>query len=595
MSRRCQILIALGLGIAVLPWLQGPSWLQGSRGGEGGSVGKTIAAFTLKDTVGQSVSLSGAKDAKAVVVVFLGTQCPLSNQFLPRLAELHKEFAPKGVQFLGINANHQDSPSRIAEHAQKRELPFPVLRDEGNKLADQFGARRTPEAFVLDGQRVIRYQGRVDDQFGINVQRPAPTRRDLAEALQEVLAGNKVSVAATPVAGCIIGRAPRPKEDGKTTFAKHVAPILQKNCQDCHRPGQIGPMPLLTYDDAAPWSETIREVIEERRMPPWHADPRYGKFSNDRSLPADERQTLLAWIEQGAPRGDDKDLPPPRQFPEHWKIGKPDVIIHMPTEFDVPAQAPKRGVPYKHYSVETTFDEDKWVERAEAKPGAAEVVHHIIVFVVPPGEKYNPANDKTPVLCGLAPGELPFMGRPGEAKLVPKGARLVFQLHYTPNGKAQKDRSYIGLIFAKKPPEKEVITQPVFNAFFRIPPGDPNFRVEASFKFAKDGYVVGFMPHMHLRGKDFMFQAHYPDGKTETLLFVPKFNFGWQSVYRPDPPLSMPQGTKLHCIAHFDNSKDNPNNPDPNEAVRWGDQTWEEMMIGWVDFAYDRKPVGAEK
>ncbi len=554
--------------------------------------GDSIADFTLNNAGGSAVSLSQFKDKKAVVVLFLGTECPINNYFAPRLVELHKEFADQSVQFLGINSNRQDTAAEIAAHAKKYALPFPVLRDEHNVIADRFGAQRTPEAFVLDAERRIRYQGRIDDQYGIDIQRAKPTRRDLAEAIKEVLTGKEVAVRETKVAGCLIGRDSKTKADGAITFAKHVAPIFQKHCQECHRPGQIGPMALLSYDDAVSWAGMIHEVVSDGRMPPWHADPRFGKFLNDRSLPKHDRETLLAWIDQGMPRGQEKDDPPPRQFPQDWKIGKPDVIIHMPVEFDVPAQMPKNGVPYKHYTVQTDFDEDKWVERAEAKAGAPEVVHHMLVFIVPPGVRFVPGSPETPVLTGMAPGEQPFLLKPGVAKLIPKGSRLLFQMHYTPNGKAQKDRSSIGLVFAKAPPKIKVNTQPVFNLFFRIPAGADNYQVEATHTFAQDGYILGMMPHMHLRGKDFKIQAIYPDKREETLLYVPRFNFNWQVVFRPEPPLVMPKGTRIHCVAHFDNSKSNPNNPNPQAAVTWGDQTWQEMMIGWFDFAYDHKEEG---
>lgn len=552
-------------------------------------LGKTVADFHLKDAGGKVIALAHFKDKKAVVVLFLGTQCPINNLYMLRLGELHKEYAPRGVQFLAINANRQDTWEKIIDHGKKHALPFPVLRDEGNIVADRFGAQRTPEAFVLDGRNTIRYQGRIDDRFGFDVQRKEPTRHDLAEALQEVLAGKEVTVAQTKVAGCLIGRVPRTKEHGTITFAKHVAPLLQKHCQDCHRPGQVGPMPLVDYDDAVSWAAMVREVISDRRMPPWYADPRFGKFSNDRTMPDADRKTILAWIDLGMPRGDVKDLPAPRRFVEGWTIGTPDLVISLPSEVPVPAEMPPGGMGYKYFRVETNFDEDKWVERAEARPGATEVVHHILVFIVPPGKIFRPDNMSTPVLCGMAPGEQPLILQEGVAKHIPKGSRLIFQVHYTPNGKAQTDRSSIGMIFAKKPPQKVVYTQPVFNPLFRIPPHDAHFEVQSSYTFTKDGYVAGLMPHMHLRGKDFLIKAIYPDLKEETLLSVPRFNFNWQGVYRPVAPLPMPRGTKILCVAHFDNSRNNPNNPDPERAVYWGEQTWQEMMIGWIDFAFDRE------
>jgi peroxiredoxin len=581
LKRASALWIALGVFAAVCGLLP----FSGADTGPA-NLGKKMADFSLKDTQGKPVSLAMFKDRKAVVVVFTGTECPINNSYMPRLAELHQEYAPRGVQFLAVNANRQDDPRRVAEHARKNGVPFPVLKDEGNRVADQFAARRTPEAFVLDAERKVRYQGRIDDQFGVGYRRPKPTRRDLAAAIDEVLAGKEVSRPTTPVAGCRIARVNQLRKEGAVTFSKQVARILQNNCQECHRPGQIGPMPLLTYDDAVSWAETIREVVQDGRMPPWFADPRHGKFANDRRLSPEDRQTLLAWIDQGTPRGDDKDLPPPREFVAGWVIGKPDLVLTMPKTFEVPAKTPRYGVPYKYFTVETNFTEDRWVQRAEARPGATEVVHHIVVFIVPPGMTFNPDDPRFLALCGTAPGDMPLILPPFMAKKVPKGARLVFQMHYTPNGTAQTDRSSVGLIFAKEPPKWSVQTLPVFNFQFRIPPGNDNYQVESWYRFPEDGRIVGFMPHMHLRGKDFLYEAIFPDGKKETLLSVPRFNFNWQSVYRPLEPLAMAKGTRLHCIAHFDNSAKNPNNPDPTKAVFWGDQTWEEMMIGWVDLAF---------
>jgi hypothetical protein len=392
------------------------------------------------------------------------------------------------------------------------------------------------------------------------------------------------------VAGCLLGRAAKPKTDATVTYARHVSRIMQNHCQECHRPGQVGPMALLTYDDASAWAAMIREVVTDGRMPPWHADPRHGKFANDRSLPKQEKESLLAWIDQGCPKGDEKDLPPPRTFTKGWTIGEPDAVFTMPAEFEVPAETPKFGVPYQYFSVQTNFAEDRWVAQAEARAGAPEVVHHIIVFIVPPGEGFNPNTPAMRVLCGTAPGDMPFKAPAGMGKKIPAGSRLVFQMHYTPSGRKQKDRSSVGIVFARGPVERQILTMPVGNRFFRIPPGDENHKVESWWSFREDGQILSFMPHLHLRGKDFLYEVTYPDGKQETLLSIPRYNFNWQSVYRLQTPLKVPKGTRLHCVAHYDNSAKNPNNPDPTRTVTWGDQTWEEMMIGWIDFVYDRKP-----
>jgi peroxiredoxin len=549
------------------------------------SLGKKIGGFALKDQAGKEVALADFKDRKAVVVLFIGTECPINNAYMAVLVGLDKEYVGKGVQFLAINPNTQDSAEEIARHAKKHGIPFPVLKDEKCSVADGFGAQRTPEAFVLDGEGIVRYHGRIDDQFGIGYQRARPTRRDLAMAIDEVLAGKAVSVATTPVAGCLIGRDVQPRPDGNVTFAKHVSRLVQKHCQECHRPGMIGPMALLTYDDVKYWSGMIREVIEDRRMPPWHADPKHGKFANDRSLPKEDRDVLLAWIDQGCPRGDDRDLPPPRQFSSsEWMIGKPDVIFTMPREFRVPAQA-ARGVPYQYYFVPTNFTEDRWVQAVEAKPGNRAVVHHILVSArtLARGNSGDGIGDG--LLVAQAPGELPTVLPDGAAKKIPKGAVLVFQMHYTPNGTEQSDRSSVGIIFAKQPPKYEVRTRAISNNRLAIPPGDASHKVTSRSTFSSDTMLMSLLPHMHLRGKSFDYRIVYPDGKEEVLLSVPRYDFSWQANYRLANPLRMPAGSRIECTAHFDNSAGNPNNPDPSITVRWGDQTWHEMMIGFVDYA----------
>lgn len=552
---------------------------------------KKIANFSGTDPrTGKTVTRADFKDRKAVVVVFLGTECPINNQFIPRLVEFQNEFGKQGVQVLGINANLQDTPDRVVSHAKKFEINFPVLKDTGSAAADQFGAQRTPEAFVLDASGVVRYQGRIDDQFGIGFKRAKPTRNDLKEAIVEVLAGKSVTQATTEVAGCLIARTPKPAAAGTITYTKHVARIIQNNCQECHRPGQIGPFALQSYDDAVAWAANLREVVAERRMPPWFADPAIGKFANDRSLSKEDRETLLAWVDQGCPKGEAVELPPAKTFVDGWVIGKPDAVFYMPESFEVPADTPKGGVPYKYYTVETNFKEDRWISAAEARGGANEVVHHIIVFIVPPGQGFNPNMPGTRVLCGTAPGDMPFRAPYGMAKKLPAGSKLVFQMHYTPNGKKQTDRSYVGLMFAREPIERQIMTMPIGNPAFRIPPGDDNHEVKSQFAFKEDARILGFMPHMHLRGKDFKYEIELPDKTRETLLSVPRYNFNWQSGYALAQHRKVPAGTRLLCTAHFDNSAKNPNNPDPSVAVRWGEQTWEEMMIGWTDFVYEKKP-----
>jgi peroxiredoxin len=580
-------IICLGMALLLVPIL-----LAGAGTKSADKTPRQVPAFTLKSADGKEWSLTDHRTKKAIAVVFLGTECPINNAYLPRLAELLKAYSPRDVAFVAINANSQDTPVRIAKHAKEYGIPFPVLKDTANIVADQFGARRTPEVFVLDGTGKVLYQGRIDDQYGRGFVRAAPTRRDLAEALDEILASKPVSRPLTPVAGCLISRTIKPKADGTITYTKQVAAILQRNCQECHRPGQVGPMSLLTYDDALGWAESIREVVAERRMPPWYADPRHGQFSNDRSLSKEDRDTLLGWIKQDCPKGDPRDLPPPKQFPQGWSIGKPDVVFSMPEDFTVPAKGGKKGIRYQYFIVDTNFDEDRWVQAAEARPGNRSVVHHILVYVQKPGEdggQKGPDGIGDGLLVAFAPGELPAVFAPGTAKKIPKGARLLFQMHYTPNGVEQKDRSSVGLIFAKQPPQYEVFTRAIAQKRLAIPPGANNYEAKSATTFTQDARLFSLMPHMHLRGKDFEYRVVFPDGKSDILLRVPRYDFAWQSNYRLAKPLDLPAGTRIECTAHFDNSAGNPNNPDPAKLVRWGEQTWEEMMIGFVDYVFTTK------
>jgi peroxiredoxin/mono/diheme cytochrome c family protein len=558
----------------------------------------SVVDVPLSDLEGRKVSVADFRDKKAVVLIFMGTECPLVNLYLIPLKQLHDEFKNQGVQFLGVNSNTQDTLDMMAQQIRTHNIPFPVWKDSGHKLADLLGAKRTPEVFLLDQQRRVVYQGRIDDRFGVGYQRAAPTRRDLAEALRETLAGKPVSVARTEAPGCLIGREKPTKIEGTVTYTRHIARILQDHCLECHRPGQIGPFSLTTYEKAKAWSDTLVEIVQAGRMPPWHADPRYGKFANDRSMPKEDRELLAAWVAQGCPKGDDKDLPPPKQFPsgEGWRIGTPDVVISMNESFTVPAEAPPGGVPYQHFIVPTNFDRDVWVQAAEARPGAKAVVHHIIVYVLAPGERFDPRSEDglgRGLLVATAPGDIPTIYRPGLAKKIPKGARLIFQMHYTPNGEETVDRSSVGLIFAKEPPKHIVRTRAPLNRTFVIPAGAKNHRVECATVFKKDAMLLNFMPHMHLRGKSFEYRAVYPDGRREILLSIPRYDFSWQTYYQLAEPVYLPAGTRIECTAYFDNSAENLNNPDPTKPVRWGDQTWEEMMIGWMDYYYlDEKPNG---
>ncbi len=383
----------------------------------------------------------------------------------------------------------------------------------------------------------------------------------------------------------------------RVNFNRDVAPILQKNCMHCHRPGEIGPMSLLTYKDVRPWARSIREVVRERSMPPWLADPRYGEFSNDRRLSQKDIETIDAWVVGGAPEGAPEDLPPNPRFVEGWTIGPPDLVLPMTEEFTVPADG---VVPYKYFIVPTNFTGDRYVQAAEIRQGNRSVVHHVIVSVREPGQAAGDrlegegGEDSIPrsrgsdgMLVGWAPGVSPLQLPPGQAKLVKARSVLVFQMHYTTTGETAKDRTSVGLIFAREPVEKRVITTGAFARELAIPPGEANYETRASFTFKEDSHVLSLMPHMHLRGKNFEYRAVFPDGTSKIILSVPRYDFNWQLTYWLKEPLAMPKGSRLECTAHFDNSSNNKFNPDPTKLVRWGQQTWEEMMIGWFDYTLD--------
>jgi peroxiredoxin/mono/diheme cytochrome c family protein len=574
---------------AILALLAGGSL---AAAGETSPIGKKVENFSAKDFRGKEVSLKDFADSKAIVVVFLGTECPQAKLYAPRLVQMAAEFKDRGVAFIAVDSNQQDSVTELGHYAQEHKIEFPLLKDTGNAIADQLGAVRTPEAFLLDAGRVVRYWGRIDDQYGffdkgVAYQADAPKRRDLAVALDEVLSGKTVSTPSIASQGCRIGRVRTPDAKAEITYTKHIAKVFNQNCVYCHREGQIAPFSLTSYEDAAGWAEMIREVVAEQRMPPWHADPKIGHFRNDARLSDSDKELINKWVEAGAPEGDPKDLPPAPQFAEGWKIPTPDSVVYMADEaWEVPAEG---TVEYQRFVVDPGWTEDKWVKAMECVPGNPSVVHHIIVYLVPPG--VTPSGQagrlRTNWLGAFAPGLRPQVLEDGLGRYVQKGTKLLFEMHYTPNGTAQKDRSYVGFKFADpKTIKKEVAVQNAGNFTFKIPPNDPNYEVESEFVFRQKALLLSISPHMHVRGKDFRYDLVFPDGKRETILWVPRYDFGWQTTYQLTEPRVLPKGTKMHCVAHFDNSADNKANPDPSKEVSWGEQTWEEMMFGWFEMSF---------
>ncbi len=553
------------------------------------AIGARIEGLSARDVHGNSWSLAAVGREKVVVLAFLGTECPLVKAYVPRLVELARKYDPKGVVFLGIDPNRQDSQTELSAFVRTNEIPFAVAKDLKQRIADAVGATRTPEVVVLDRERRLRYRGRIDDQFGFiptnkaaAYHRPKPAQNDLAAALDAILAGQPVTQAETTVSGCLIGRDRPVNPQGRVTYTNQVSRLLNQRCVVCHRAGQIAPFALTSYEEAAGWAEMMSEVVESGRMPPWGADVRVGKFRNEGHLSEAERQILSQWAADGAPEGNPQDRPEAPKFAEGWMIPKPDEILYMQ---DKPFEVPATGVvEYQFFAVDPGWKEDRWISAIEPLPGNPAVVHHILISVVPPGGTAHGIGGDDDFLAAYAPGLRPERLPAGMARRVKAGSKLVFQMHYTPNGTRQTDRSSVGIKFAdSKTVQKEVVVSSAINAVFQIPAGATDQEVHSRYIFKRDSVLLALMPHMHLRGKDFKYEAVYPDGTREALLSVPHYDFGWQTNYRLEEPKSMPQGTVLQCVAHFDNSADNLNNPDPTVTVGWGDQTFDEMMIGFFE------------
>jgi hypothetical protein len=389
------------------------------------------------------------------------------------------------------------------------------------------------------------------------------------------------------------------------TYHKDVLPILQKHCQGCHRPGEIGPMPLLTYSQVRPFSVAIRESVRLKKMPPWGADPAHGKFANDPTLTYAEIDVLSKWAAARAPEGNPKDAPRPLDFVEGWNI-KPEQVFEMPAPFTIPA---KGTVDYTYFVVPTNFEEDRWIQMGEVRPGNRSVVHHVIVYLREPGStwledavpgrpfvpsKGPRASDAGEYMVGYTPGKQAMQYPVGRAKLVKAGSDLIFQMHYTANGQETEDRTRVGLVFAKTPPTERVLTIGVRNFDFVIPPGAADYLVQSDLEFVGEARLMAMWPHMHLRGKSMRFEHTDAAGTRRTLLSVPRYDFNWQHRYVPAEPISFHSQSRVECIAIFDNSPNNRFNPDPKAEVRWGDQSWEEMMVGFIEIAFDAKKTPAE-
>jgi peroxiredoxin len=586
-----------------------------------------LADLSFPDAAGKRVAWTDLAGKHATVVAFLSFDCPMSAGYARPLADLAAATAEKGVKFVAFCPT-DDEPAKVAEQAAEFKFGFPVFKDEKLRAADALGATTTPQVFVLNAKGEVQYRGLIDDGYARRlVPNKKVSERYLEDALAAVLAGKPVLVAKTDPVGCRIVR-PRAaaKAEPGPTYHRDVLPILQRHCQVCHRPGEAGPFALTTYRQAVAWADDVKHYTGDRTMPPWKA--RGGKeFVGDRRMSEAEIETLAKWADAGCPEGDAKDAPPPAKFPEGWVLGKPDLVLEAPEEFVL---GPTGKDVFRVFVLPTGLTEDRYVTAFQVRPGNSRVVHHAVNFFdttgsamkiqavaraaekkaakpgdvdvgggftsgMLPGLRLNPADLLAPrppfgPLGGWAPGVVPREMTAGTGMLLPKGSDLLMQVHYHRNGKLEKDRTTIGLYFAKKPVERPLLGLVVPGRFKidkaddglgYIPAGEKNFVARGSWYALEDCTVHMLMPHMHLLGKSVKIAMTRPGGKPETLIDVPEWDYNWQEVYFLKAPLKVPAGTRFEIEAVFDNSASNPKNPhDPPADVRFGEQTTDEMLFG---------------
>ena len=554
--------------------------------------GERVADVTVTDVDGKKTTLARLTGATGAVIVIRDAECPVTQRYSPRLAELEKEFGPKGYTFNYVDVTpHSRADAKV--DAAKYQLTGRTILDADRRIVNALRATSAAEAFVIDARGTLRYRGAIDDQYGIDFHKNAPTVNYLRESLGRVSSGREIVMRQTDAPGCILPTEQTAAGTSRpVTYHNRISRLVAENCQSCHRAEGNAPMPLDTYKQVADRRATIEFMTKSGRMPPWYAHRKIGEWANDRSLSERDLKDLLTWAHNGAPEGNAKDAPLPKKYAKGWSIGTPDAVVAASDTFKVPAQG---VVEYKYSYTRTNFDEDKWVTALEIRPEAQKAVHHVIVFLEEPGRepdaRKRKPGDPAPQggLAGFfgatAPGTPAMLFPEGTAKKLPKGAWLKFQIHYTPNGTEYLDNTKIGLIFADKPVTQEVVTRAAANTRFEIKPFEKDQVFTAEVTLRTGGTMLNLFPHMHTRGQAFKYEVIGATGKdTTTILDVPNYNFNWQTYYAFKKPLEIAAGAKLRVTAKYNNSTDNPFNPDPSKTVRFGEQTFEEMMIGYFDY-----------
>ena len=546
--------------------------------------GDRVDNFRLLDQAGASHELVYLSDAKAVVLMTHGNGCGIVQKSLPRLREIRDVYQTAGVEFLLVDSNLQDDRDSVAREAAEFGNDLPILIDETQLIGEALGVDRTAEVFVIDPKSwKVVYRGPMDDRLSYGAEKQA-TRQYLVDALDATLAGKTVAIAKAEALGCLVNFPEREHREAhaKISYAQRIAPLLVDKCVACHREGGVAPWAMTGYDIVRGFAPMIREVVRTKRMPPWHADPHYGSFIGDRSMTNEDAKDLVHWVEAGALRGEGADpLAALDKSWSEWTLGKPDLIVEVPA-YKVPATG---VISYQYPHAANPLGHDVWIRAIEIMPGNRSVVHHVLAGIDDPGNGERRAiRGQMGELGGYAPGKnaIPYPSNTGI--LLPKEASFQFQMHYTPNGKAVTDVTRLGLYFYDKPPRHSLEMSIIYNASLAIPANTKSYSQTLDKTFDRDVVLYSLLPHAHLRGRAARFTAHYPNGREEILLSVPKYDFNWQPLYALNPPKLIPAGTRIVMDMSWDNSVQNPANPDPNKIVRWGDQTWEEMNVGWFRY-----------
>lgn len=568
---------------------EAPRILKASEHG----VGSLVADVPLKDLSGQEKHLRDhVAGSKGLVIAFFGATCPISGKLGPELARLEKDLPAQGLRMILVCPVAPETREDIQKFVGAHALVSPVVHDTDGRLGAALAATTTTEVFLLDAARTLFYRGAVNDQYGLGYARESATRTYLRDAVKSLLKGVEPEVAATTAPGCALDlKTSGAVVKSDVTYHNQVERILQNRCVECHHQGGVGPFSLESYEDVIENAGMIRKQVERGAMPPWFAAAPAGNeespWINDCSLSRREKSDLLAWLAGDRPRGDPAEAPLKRTFSSEWQLGKPDAVLQLPHAVSIKAEG---TMPYQFLTVETDFTEDRWVRGYEILPTDASVVHHVIVQVHPKGSKVRNRGEGTEgYWAAYVPGNTHHLWPEGYAKKLPAGAIVSFQIHYTPNGRATQDQLRLGLHFSTEEPRHIVHTAAVANLRLNIPPGAPKHVESKEQAVPFDMNVMAFMAHMHLRGKAFKFEVTRPDGSQEVLLDIPRYDFNWQLRYDYARSHFLPRGSRFRITAVFDNSEANPANPDPSKTVRWGAQTFDEMMIGYIEYSTPNK------